>query len=106
MALQIEGYTIYLLKCADGSYYSGMCKDMTKELSEINKNKRLSGYFLNRSQLLPVTIVFQEDHVPFKEAFAKHRTLRAMTKRYRDRLIRTKKWPVSTEYKKFLEKNG
>ena len=102
MALQIEGYTVFLVKCADGSYYSGMCKNLDKKVVEINN--RLEGYFMSRPQLVPVTVVFQDDQVPFLEAYAKHRHLRSMTKRHRERLIKTSKWPKSKGIGKYLER--
>ncbi len=101
MNLKVKGYTVFLVQCADGSYYSGMCPDMNKKLREINS--RLESYFINRLDLVPVKVVFREDHVPFKEAFVKHKYLRSMTKRHRDRMVRTGKWPLGKDLRKFME---
>jgi predicted GIY-YIG superfamily endonuclease len=93
----------YLLECADGSYYSGMCVSLNKEIIEINN--RLVSFFKSRPDLVPVTVIFHEDHIPFREAYVKHKYLRFMNKHARDRLLRKNAWPASREFKKFLEKN-
>ena len=103
MNLKIEGYSVYLVKCADNSYYSGMCVNLDKEIIEINN--RLVSYFKSRPDLVPVTILFHEDHIPFKEAFVKHNYLRFMNRHARNVFIKKKAWPASREFKKFLEKN-
>jgi len=99
--LKVVGYSVFLVKCADGSYYSGMCSDLNKKVKEINY--RLEPYFMSRPTLVPVTLAFHEDHIPFKEAFVKHKYLRALTKKQRDRIIRLKKWPLGKELRKFIE---
>lgn len=102
--LQIEGYTIFIVKCANGTYYSGMCKNLDKQVVEINN--RFTPYFMSRPQLVPVKVVFHEDRVPFREAYIKHRYLRTLTKRYRDRLVMTGKWPGGKNLKEMLVKIG
>lgn len=100
--LQIKGYTVFLVRCADGSYYSGMCEDMDRKLSEINN--RFEPYFMAHPELVPVTLVFREDQIPFKLAYAKHRYLRSLTKRLREKLIKTGQWPAGPRLKKIFEK--
>ena len=104
MNLKIEGYTVYLVKCADGSYYSGMCVNMKKELIEINN--RMWGYFKSRPDRVPVTVVFREDHVPFKEAYVKHKYLRSMTRRSRELFLRKGRWPLGKILREFVVKTG
>lgn len=99
--LQIKGYTIFLAECADGSFYSGMCRDLDKRLKDIN-NKKVASYFSSRPQCLPIKIVFKEDHVIFKEAFVKHKYLRSLTKRYRDKMVKDGKWPLGKELRQFM----
>lgn len=102
--LQIKGYTVFLVKCSDESYYSGMCENMDKKLSEINN--RFEPYFMAHPELVPVTVAFREDNIPFKQAYAKHRYLRTLTKRHRDKLVKTGQWPAGAGLKKIFEKIG
>lgn len=101
--LTIKGYSVFLVRCSDGSFYSGMCTDLRVKLIRINA--RLETYFKSRPSLVPVTLVFNEDHIPFKEAFLKHKYLRSLTRRLRDRLIKTGSWPLGKNIREFLEKS-
>jgi len=100
--LKVVGYSVFLVKCADGSYYSGMCVNLKNKINEINA--RLESYFKSRPELVPVKLAFHEDHIPFKEAFVKHKYLRSLTKRHRDRLITTGRWPLGKDLREFMEK--
>lgn len=100
MNLKVEGYSVFIVKCADNSYYSGMCKNLNRRVIEINN--RLISYFVSRPKLVPVIVVFHEDHIPFREAYVKHRYLRKLTKRYRDHLINTGRWPLGRNLKNVI----
>jgi len=102
--LQIEGFSIYIVRCKDNSYHTGMCRDMDKKFKEINN--RMDSYFTNRPHLVPVTLIYHEEHVPFREAYAKHRYLKYAARRYREKLIRTGKWPVGKNFKNYIAKYG
>lgn len=86
-----QGHIVYILECADGSYFTGMCSKLEEGL------KRLAGgkvrHFKNPERF-PVTVVFKEEHLPFLEAFLKFKYLRSMNRLLRKKLIDTKKWPA------------
>jgi predicted GIY-YIG superfamily endonuclease len=100
IAKKIQGYSVFLVLCANGSYYSGMCDNLNKKIKQINA--RLEPYFKSHPERVPVTVVFHEDHVPFKEAYVKHRYLRSLTKRHRVKMAKTGKWPLGKEIRIFL----
>jgi predicted GIY-YIG superfamily endonuclease len=102
--LQIEGYNVFIVECANGSYYSDMCKNLDKKIAEMNN--QFTTYFIGKPHLVPVKVVFCEKHIPFREAYVKHRYLRTLTKRHRSRLIDTGKWPGGKKLKGMLEKVG
>jgi hypothetical protein len=60
------GWTIYVVSCPDGSFYTGMTKNMKRDMYEIFTPRMMS-----------LSVVYQEDHVPFRDAYAKHRFLKA-----------------------------
>jgi len=99
--LQIKGWTVFIVQCVGGGYYSGFCEDIKKRLKEINACN--VPYFKRYSHLVPVKVVFQEDHLPFRDAYAKHLCLRKMTKRHREKLIITKKWPLGKRLRALID---
>ena len=96
----IFGWTIYILECANGSYYSDMSRNLKLDLEAIENGG--FWYFRKNKGLTPVKVVYKEPRVPFKEAWAKHTYLRMMTKLQRSKLIKTKKWPLGGAWKRFL----
>jgi predicted GIY-YIG superfamily endonuclease len=96
---KIKGYTVFIVECADESYYSGMCLNLEKEIKSINR--RLIPHFKGHPKKVPVKVVFHEDHIPFKEAFVKHIYLRSLTRRHRIKLIQTGEWPRGRMLREF-----
>lgn len=94
------GWTIFLLRCADGSYFYGMCKNLNRKLSEINRREGI--YFSKHPERLPVEVVYKETQLKFREARAKSRYLKEMTRRLRTKLIETGKWPIGGDLKKYI----
>ena len=84
------GWSVFLLECADGTYYGGMTRDMIKEMSKINVLRK--GYFKRYVGKVPAKIVFEDSNLPFREAFSKHSYLMEMNRRQRKKLIETKRW--------------
>jgi predicted GIY-YIG superfamily endonuclease len=91
------GWTIFIASCSDGSFYSGMTRNIKKEIIEINdlkKGKYLSKY----PELLPLKVVYKEEHLPFREAFAKYSYLRDCNRTAKLNIIKNKKfcysWPL------------
>ncbi len=60
-ALQQANWIVYILKCSDGTFYTGVTNDLDKRIEQHNKGK---GAKYTRSRL-PVEIVYQE-HAPDK----------------------------------------
>ena len=99
---KIIGYTVFLIEGADGSYYSGWCRNLDQKLKDIEDGKIY--YFAQHPEKFPIKIVFREDHIFFKEAFAKARYLKVMTKRHRAKLIKTNEWPFGHILKDYYKK--
>jgi len=60
----MAGY-LYILKCSDGTYYTGSTKDLEKRLTEHQSGKG-ANYTKTR---LPVKLVFQESFLNIADAF-------------------------------------
>jgi predicted GIY-YIG superfamily endonuclease len=98
------GWTVFFLECMDKTLYAGMTRNLEKELIEI-RIFRKGVYFGKHPDRLPVTVVFKEMNLTFKEAHAKLKFMRKMNKTMKNRLIETKKWPIGGSLKKLIE-NG
>jgi predicted GIY-YIG superfamily endonuclease len=89
--LHPQGSTVYIMEGADGSYYTGLCQDLKKELKRANEGKIRH---FEKPERLPAKIVFKEDKLPFKEAYLKFRYLRTLNRVYRKKIINTGIWPA------------
>lgn len=54
---QVNQYIVYILKCADNSYYTGVTNDLERRLYEHESGYSKTAYTFNRR---PVTLVFHE----------------------------------------------
>jgi len=50
-------YYVYILKCSDGTYYTGICVDLKRRVLEHNIRKYKRAYTKGR---LPVKLVYRE----------------------------------------------
>lgn len=96
-------WTIFIVKCADGTYFGGLTQNLEEELIFINDFRR--GYYFNtHPERVPVKLQYEE-HVPFREATAKSQYLKKMNRRLKKKLIATHEWPYGGAWKEFAEKN-
>ena len=91
----MEYFFVYILRCADGSYYTGHTDNMEKRLSE-HKTGMYSGYTKTR---LPVDVVFLQQFTSRDEAFASERKIKRWTRKKKEALI-SKNWNKISELAK------
>jgi predicted GIY-YIG superfamily endonuclease len=92
--LVFKGHTVFILECADGSYFSGITSDLKSKLKEINSGEH-GFYFMGHPDRLPIKrVAFKEEHLPFREAYLKHLYLRSLNRSCRTKMIQTGKWPI------------
>jgi len=92
---------LFIVRCQDDSLYTGICRSRKLEqtLAEINGGRGY--YFSTHSERLPVVPVFLEEERPFKEVFVKMRYLRRMNKPMKEKMLKTKKWPMGRPLKAY-----
>jgi predicted GIY-YIG superfamily endonuclease len=99
-----SNWSLYILECADGLYFTGMARNLVKEgLTSIDIPSNV--FFEGHPERFPLKLVFQENNVPFKEALAKFRYMRKMNRKLKKKLIETKRWPMGGEWLAFLLEN-
>ncbi len=76
---------MYILECADGSFYTGWTNDLQKRLRLHNQGKA-SKYTRSR---LPVRLVYMEEHQTKQEAMKREYAIKQLSRQDKMQLIRT-----------------
>ena len=77
--------TVYMLRCADGSYYIGLTRRPVEMRIWEHNNKVVPGYTSTRT---PVELVFHEVIDRIVDATARERQLKGWSRRKKEALIR------------------
>ena len=75
---------VYLLRCADGTLYTGIAKDVSRRCQQHNAGNA-SRYTRCR---LPVAVVYQEGHANRSLALRREAAIKALSRRQKEALIR------------------
>ena len=86
---------VYILKCSDGSYYTGSAIDLEKRVAE-HMAGTYDGY---TSKRLPVKLVFSCEEPTIFDAFLRERQIKGWTRRKKEALIKGE-WNKLIEYSK------
>lgn len=79
-------YYIYILKCADNTFYIGSTNNVDKRLATHNAGKGAK-YTKNR---LPVKLLYFEEHLNKSEALKREYELKQMTRRKKEKFLSEK----------------
>ncbi len=74
---------MYILECADGSYYVGSTKDLEYRLSEHQEGKGAK----YTSHRLPVKLVYSEEYKRVSDAYAREKQVQNWSRAKREALI-------------------
>ncbi|MFZ5948055.1 MAG: GIY-YIG nuclease family protein [Stygiobacter sp.] len=77
---------MYILECADGSYYTGSTKDLERRLWE-HQNMLGANYTKKR---LPVKLVYYEEYLRIDEAFYREKQVQGWNRKKKEALIKGK----------------
>ena len=77
-------FWVYILECADGSYYVGHSDNLEERLQQ-HQSGALGGYTSTRR---PVRLAYSQDFPTRDEAFAAERQIKGWTRRKKEALIR------------------
>ena len=75
---------VYLLRCADGSLYTGIAKDVDRRCQRHNAGTA-SRYTRSR---LPVVAVYREAHASRSLALRREAAIKALSRRQKETLVR------------------
>ena len=77
-------FWVYILHCADGSYYTGHTDNLEKRIAE-HGDDQYGGYTSSR---LPVKLVFSEEFNTREEALACEHQIKGWSRKKKEALIR------------------
>ena len=76
-------YYVYILRCADGSYYTGLTEDLEIRLAQ-HEMGELPGYTQNRR---PVQLVFSNEFTSMDDAIDRERQIKGWSRAKKEALI-------------------
>ena len=77
-------FWVYILKCADDSYYTGHTDNLEKRIGE-HQAGQIPGYTHDRR---PVTLVFSQDFPTREEALASEMQIKGWSRRKKEAMMR------------------
>ncbi len=75
---------VYILRCADGTFYTGWTTDLTARVATHNAGK---GAKYTKSRL-PVDLIYHEEYKAKREAQARERAIKKLTRAQKEALIK------------------
>ncbi len=80
-------YTVYILECADGTYYTGITTDITRRLEEHNHSPKGAKYTRARR---PVNLRYHEEHPDKSQALKREMAIKRMKRSGKAALVHMK----------------
>ena len=80
-------WTVYVLRCADGTLYTGIAMDAARRLLEHNTNNRLGARYTRSRR--PVVLVYREAAATRAAASRREHAIKALTRAEKEVLIKT-----------------
>lgn len=78
-------FFVYILKCVDGSYYTGHTDNLERRFFQHSSRAFLSCYTANR---LPVELVYQQAFSNRAEALASERQIKGWSRKKKEAMIK------------------
>lgn len=77
---------VYMLRCADGSLYTGITKDIERRVKEHNTSDRLAARYTRSRR--PVMLVWSEDHPDRSSALKREAQLKKFKRSFKEDLLK------------------
>ncbi len=78
------GHYVYVLECADGSFYTGYTTDVQRRLAEHNDGEGAK-YTRGRT---PVELIYKESHASRSAAMSREAEIKGFSRDRKERLVR------------------
>jgi len=84
----MKPYFVYIIKCADGTLYTGITTDVTRRLRQ--HNGELVGGAKYTAMRKPVALVYQSEHYSRSEACIEESRIKKLTRPEKEKMIQDK----------------
>lgn len=78
-------WTVYMVRCADGSLYTGIAKDVTRRIEEHNLDDALAARYTRSRR--PVALVYREGVESRSAAARRERQIKLLTRARKEALL-------------------
>ena len=82
-----DNWYVYIVECSDGSYYTGITKDVKRRILEHNYSFKAAKYTRSRR---PVNLLFKRTVSTQSEALRMESKIKELTKKMKTELIKSK----------------
>jgi putative endonuclease len=76
---------VYMVRCSDGSLYTGIAKDVERRIDEHNNSDRLGSRYTRTRK--PVTLVYQENQQSRSSASRREAEIKRFSRQKKEMLI-------------------
>ncbi len=83
----MTNWTIYIVRCADSTLYTGIARDAARRVEEHNSGSRLAASYTRSRR--PVVLVYQEAAASRSEALKREYQIKQMSRNDKERLLET-----------------
>jgi len=84
-----ESWSLYVAECSDGSYYTGIAKDVEKRMEAHNSGKG-ARYTATHG---PVRLIFQEPQASYSAALRREYQVKTLSKKRKTRFVTGERLP-------------
>jgi putative endonuclease len=89
MSKKKSAWTVYILRCADGSLYTGVTRDVARRVEEHNSSRRLAARYTRSRR--PVVLVYQERAATRSAACRREYRIKQMARHDKQALVAKKR---------------
>lgn len=79
---------VYIVRCADNTLYTGICKDVVRRIEEHNSSGTLAASYTRARR--PVTLVYSEAADTRSAALKREYQIRQLTRQEKDELLKAR----------------
>lgn len=80
----MKTYYVYIVKCSDNSYYTGMTNNLTRRIDEHNEGNNPESYTYTRR---PVKLVFYSEFNEVEQAIAFEKQVKGWSRKKKEAII-------------------
>lgn len=81
----MDGWSVYIVRCADGSLYTGIARDVERRVSEHNADDRLGARYTRARR--PVTLEYREEREDRADAARRESEIKGYDRARKEQLI-------------------